>query len=157
MSDYDRIRRVYGVRRRFIPSIPPGAATSGVFSWDNQAAQYDEDGPPGVGYFRGEVEEMEAKGHPDFYVDCLLYRGADGTLLGILNHYPMTDPVNRPPLEVAGNVNIWVHPDHYGQGIGTALFIEAQERWGPINLDQQRYTTPGANFAEALVRKGLAT
>lgn len=44
-------------------------------------------------------------------------------------------------------MNIWVRPDRQRRGIGTALVDACERRFGPINLDQQRYTAAGADFA----------
>lgn len=111
-----------------------------VYPWVSQAMQYPAKGDPGVGYFAGEV----GGGKPP--VDCILYRGDDGRLLGILNHYP----VDYPPWEKAGNVNIWVHPQALRNGIATKMLDEAMSRWS-IDLDQQRFTRAGADFATAYV------
>ena len=78
----------------------------------------------------------------------LLYRNEHGVLLGILNHYP----VDYPPWERAGNVNIWVREDHRREGIATRLLGEAMHKW-EINLDQQRFTQSGVDFANAFVQE----
>lgn len=117
---------------RFKATMPP------AFHWASQAEQYPRTGPAGISYFAGEVGD----GFPP--VDCLLYRGDEGTLLGILNHYS----VDYPPWEKAGNVNLWVYPYAFHRGIGTALLDEAMRRW-EIDLDQQRYTHAGAAFVTA--------
>lgn len=116
--------------------------TDGVLGWESQVVQYDASGPAGISYFAGEV----GKGLPP--VDCLLYRGTDGGLLGILNHYA----VDYPPFEKAGNVLVLVHPEHRRSGIGMALMLEALDRWD-IDPDQQKYSRGGI----ALVKKFLTT
>lgn len=107
------------------PERPPlnlvaNVADEQMSTWESQAGQYPPTGPPGISYFRGELNDQ-------FYVDCLLYRDETGTLAGILNHYPM----DIPPLQHAGDKNIWVHPQRRRQGIGTALLLESFFRWGP--------------------------
>jgi ribosomal protein S18 acetylase RimI-like enzyme len=113
-----------------------------MFPWETQAEQYPSTGPSGISYFRGELE-----GSP--HVDCLLYRNEAGELLGILNYYS----VDMAQLEKAGNVNIWIHPEHQRQGIGTLLLDEADKRYGPLNFRQQRYTEAGVAFTERYLRR----
>lgn len=109
-----------------------------VYSFASQAWQYAQFGVPGVSYYRGWLDVRT-------YVNCLLFRDEHGLLIGVLNHYP----IGRP-LEKAGNVNIFIHPAHKRQGIGTALVTECIKRWGPINFDQQRYTPEGSAFVQSL-------
>ena len=116
----------------FRVSIP----TDLLFSWESQASQYPAYGTPGVTYFPGVTEYGT--------VDCLLYRSDAGIVIGILNHYGFDSP-----WEKTGNVNIWVRRDQRRKGIGTALITEADRRW-PINLDQQRFTPDGVEFAQRL-------
>lgn len=118
------------------------ASLPDVYSWDSQVRQYPRTGRPGVEYFAGVIPDVMT-------VDCLLYRDADGLVVGILNHYP----VDNLPLERAGNVNIWVHPDWKRKGIGSLLWQEASYRWD-INLAQQRFTLSGAHLANHLYEKG---
>lgn len=114
-----------------------------ALSWESQARQYPETGPAGFSYFPGETEAGT--------VDCLLYRDISGTLLGILNYYPM----DFPPWEKAGNVNMWVMPSRQRQGIGSALWKEACNRWD-IALEGQRFTVAGARLANHLAKAGFA-
>ncbi|GAB3952471.1 hypothetical protein GCM10029976_090730 [Kribbella albertanoniae] len=109
----------------------------GMFSWQGQAQQYPRTGDPGISYFRGDVP-----GHGLGYVDCLLYRNADGELVGILNHFP----ADMPPYEDKGNVTLLVRPDHQRQGIGSRLWAEAVERYG-VKFEGQSFTEDGAHFA----------
>lgn len=109
-----------------------------IFAFAPQAAQYPQFGVPGVSYYKGVVS-------PKVWVDCLLWRDQHGVVLGILNHYSVAND-----WEAVGNVNVFVHPDHKRQGIGTALVAECVARWGPINLEQQKFSPEGAAFFEHL-------
>lgn len=126
---------------RLQPTIDPAF----LFSWDSQFCQYPGTGPPGIAYFRGDIE-------PGVWVDCLLYRDPAGRLIGILNHYPMR--IEFGPLsenvEEPGNVNTWVHPDYQGLGVGRALHRAAWERWA-IDYTRQRYTPAGLAFVRRLL------
>jgi GNAT superfamily N-acetyltransferase len=117
--------------------VDPLIQAAGVYSWASQARQYPALGRPGISWLGGET--------PHGTVDCLLWRDPNRRLRGILNHYPF----DVPGLEVAGNVNLWVHPQWQRQGIGSALVREAQRRWS-VDLSRQRYTTAGAALADAL-------
>lgn len=106
-----------------------------AFPWSSQVVQYERVGPPdAIIYVAGAVA-------PGKVVDCLLYYGPNGRLAGILNHYP----VDMPPHEVKGSVNIWIDPECQRQGIGTRLLDAARARW-TVDLDRQRYTDQGARF-----------
>ena len=123
-----------------------------IYSWASQVWQYPEYGVPGLSYFLGRINRNGSTA-TDFLgagqkVDCLLWRDEHGLVIGVLNHYPTDFPLER-----AGNVNVFIEPSHKRQGIGTALVAEANRRWGPINMDQQRYTPEGAAFAERLDEK----
>jgi GNAT superfamily N-acetyltransferase len=110
-----------------------------MFTWESQVTQYPETGPPGISYFRGQVTD-------EVFVDCLLYRDETGELVGILNHYPTA----LPPYERQGGRNIWVHPDRRRQGIGTALILEAQIRFGRGPGGDPKLTNAGLSFMRAL-------
>lgn len=110
--------------------IMPGS--DGVLTWDSQVVQYPSDGPVGLSYFSGTMSD----GVPP--VDCLLYRGNDGKLLGIANYYA----VDYPPYERAGNYLILVDPEHRREGIARALLAEMDARWG-VDFSQQKYSTKG--------------
>jgi GNAT superfamily N-acetyltransferase len=110
-----------------------------MFSWESQVAQYPPTGPPGISYFRGNLTD-------ELFVDCLLSRDENGELVGILNHYPN----DIPPHEQRGGRNIWVHPDRRGQGIGTALTLEALIRFGPPPGGGPKLTDAGLAFAKRL-------
>jgi GNAT superfamily N-acetyltransferase len=84
-------------------------------------------------------------------IDCLLWRDDDGILRGIVNHYP----VDYPPYEKAGNVNIWVDPTCRRTGIASQLWAEAVKRWN-VRFQEQRFTQDGVAFARA-VRRGSTT
>lgn len=127
------------VRRRAAPTSPV-MMPNPAYSFESQARQYLPLGEPGIGYFAGVIESHLPP------VDCLLWRDTHGLVRGILNHYP----IDYPPWEHAGNVNIWVHPDFQRRGIATALVDECEERWGPINFDQQQYSDSGLAFMRAV-------
>lgn len=108
--------------------------------WDQQVSQYPRKGPPGLSYFRGEMG-----GPDDWYVDCLLWRDKKGKLLGAVNHYP----VDMPPHELKGNINVMVDPAHQGEGIGKTLLKAAVKRWD-VNLDQQNWTPKGDRLRQSV-------
>ncbi|GEM_PF-5193614 len=116
--------------------IVPTVSDQTFLSWESQASQYPQQGPPGITYLRGQAS-------PTYYVDCLLYRDEDGGLLGILNHYP----IEIPKYQREGSVNIWVHPAHRRSGVGRALIAEAVERW-EIRRHGQDLTESGAELVE---------
>ena len=128
--------------------LPANVSDEQMYSWASQAAQYPAIGPPGISYFRGNLND-------ELFVDCLLYRDEKGELVGILNHYPM----EIPPLERAGAQNVWVRPDRRRQGIGSALTKEAFMRWtnvptaGFSGVDDMRLTDSGARMVEGLLEK----
>lgn len=107
-----------------------------VFTFESQVCQYPHVGAPGIEYFAGDVGD----GKPP--VDCLLWRDEQGLVRGILNHYP----VDYPPHEKAGNVNLYVHPDWGRRGIATALMHEGERRYGLTRWDQQRYSPAGLQW-----------
>lgn len=107
------------------------AQQTGVFEFNAQADQYPTTGQPGIGYFKGEIDDAH-------HVDALLYRDDKGKVVGILNHYPM----DILPYERAGNVNVMVRPDQQRKGIGLKLLREADKRW-KINFQQQSYSRAG--------------
>jgi GNAT superfamily N-acetyltransferase len=134
--------------------VPEGMVT---YSFESQKRQYPQKGDPGIRYFAG-----ESKGYG--VVDCLCFRDGSGELIGVLNHYP-TDALNphygtllgtlfgEPEyLEYAGNVNIFIDPDHKREGIATELLEEAESRWH-IDLQQQRYTDEGVEFITRYLEK----
>ena len=113
-----------------------------MYSWESQVTQYPRTGPPGISYFRGNVTD-------EIFVDCLLYRDETGELVGILNHYPTA----VPPYERQGGRNIWVHPGRRRQGIGTALILEAQIRFGRGPEGDPKMTDAGLQFMKRLEDK----
>lgn len=119
--------------------IVPTVTDRAFLTWESQVSQYPEHGPPGISYMRGQLT-------PTHHVDCLLYRDEEGTLLGILNHYP----ADLPPAQREGSVNIWVHPAHRRSGIGRALVLEAVERW-EVRRFAQNFTKSGAELFEDTV------
>lgn len=122
-----------------MPEFKPTIPQDQLYSWGSQVCQYPYKGEPGISYQEGPI--------PSGIVHCLLYRNEKGHVRGILNYFDFLTEWEKP-----GNVNIWVHPRHQGEGIGTALWNEAVRRWG-VTLSGQRFTEAGAKFAEALHRK----
>lgn len=122
-------------RHRYEGTVPE------ALSWSSQVVQYQDAPPPeqvpAITYYPGETHLGT--------VDCLLYWveiGGKPRIVGILNHYP----IDMPPWERAGNVNIFVRKSHQRQGIGTALWTEASGRW-PVRLENQKFTAEGAAWA----------
>jgi ribosomal protein S18 acetylase RimI-like enzyme len=131
--------------------IPP------AFSWESQARQYAENGAPGLTLEQHMVEvdtgievfdvPAELAGPGVSVVDCLLFRGEDGSLVAILNHYD-----GKNPLEAADAVNLWVRPDRQREGIGKMMTREAMQRWPGVRLENQRYTATGVYLLRSLTR-----
>lgn len=128
-----------------------------AFDWDSQVVQYPEAGEPGISYFHGEVPETKG-------VDCLLYRGDDGKVIGILNHFPedIPNPYYDTPMgrmlgasryiERAGNYTVMVDPAHRRKGIGMALTREGVKRFG-LDLLAQTNTREGAELDRAYLER----
>ena len=146
MTIRTRTRQQRRAMVRALKKMRPTLDPRFLFAWHEQVWQYPEHGPVGVGYFRGEVP-ADRQAYCGPYVDCLLYRGENGDLLGILNHYPVDCT-----LETAGSVNTWVHPEHWGKGIATALHAEANRRWA-IDYTKQRFTPAGLAFTIRFLEK----
>ncbi len=118
-----------------------------VASWESQAEQHDYRGQPGIHLER---RHLGTPGAGDFIqLDCLLYRDKRGLLVGILNHHAHD---GNNPLDREGSISMWVKPGHQRQGIGTALLLDAMQRWR-IDLARQRYTTEGLWFVNGLLRR----
>lgn len=113
-----------------------------VLPWEGQVIQYPQGGVPGITYFAGDVSEFYPGKPP---IHTLLFRHLDGHVIGILNYYE----VDYPPYEKAGNVNVFVDPQHRRKGVATALVRQAETRWG-IDYRAQRYSAAGAALAAAL-------
>lgn len=97
----------------------------GVFSWQGQALQYDQVGPPGEIVFRVFIDNGVA-------INTLLYYDPEVKLLaGILNHYPRgAQRWDGAWLERPGNVNVFVHPDaDDSEAVYAKLMAEATRRW----------------------------
>jgi GNAT superfamily N-acetyltransferase len=140
MPEHDPLERQTELRRLNITANVPDEQ---MYSWESQAAQYPQTGPPGISYVRGQVSD-------ELFVDCLLYRDENGDLVGILNHYP----VDFPPYEREGDENIWVHPSRRRQGIATALLLEARVRWRRFQrADNLKVTGSGVQFLSGLAEK----
>lgn len=133
------------------PTIPAMA-----YTWASQERQFPNKGPAGITYEQNHVEvarvtHRHTGAHvpvlADSPVDCLVHRSHKGTVTGILYHYP----VDMPPWERAGNVNVMVHPRRQRRGIGSALVAEALRRWPEIDPGQQDYTPDGAALVNAIL------
>ena len=126
-----------------LPDLTPSIRDDRMHSWESQAAQYPEIGPPGISHYR---EELIG----GIFVDCLLYRDEQGELVGILNHYP--DAI--PPYERAGDQTMWVRPANRRQGIGSALARDAFFRWGAsLNYDFSKLSETGSKFTQGVEDK----
>jgi GNAT superfamily N-acetyltransferase len=104
--------------------------------------QYPARGPRGISYYAGHPESF------DGVIDCLLFRDKSGKVRGILNHYP----IDFPPLERAGAVNVWVEPRWRRRGVGMKLIAEADRRWR-IDFSKQRCTNAGVRLIEAYLAR----
>lgn len=122
-----------------------------IYSFQSQVVQYPQNGPSGISYFRGASPWMEEQGK---WVDALLFRDDNGRIRGILNHYPfeLIDPENPSIREKQGNINIFIDPLYKNKQVGTKLLNEAMTRYD-VDLNQQDYSTEGAAFINAFVRK----
>lgn len=112
--------------------------------WDSQVWQYDELGEPGVTV---QSEEITLWGQKTV-VDSVLYRGEDGKLLGILNHFNENNIWQKP-----GSCNLWIKPGHQRQGIASALLREAWHRWH-LRYEDQDWTAAGDAWLKGLVELG---
>lgn len=122
---------------RFRPTIPDELS----LPFESQRVQYPEVGEAGLEH------RIEQDGHfPDRDIHCILWRDESGRTVGILNYYPH----DFPPYELAGNVNVYIDPDHARNGVASRLMEHALEHWD-IDFTQQNYTVAGARFAEAFV------
>lgn len=131
----------------------------GAFSWESQARQYAEFGPPGISL---ESHYLDMASDREVYplgadltdpnvtcINCLLHRDSDGRLDGILNHYD-----GKNPLERKDAINLWVRPDSQRRGIGTALVREAVGRWPGIDYRELRYTQDGLGLLKRFIESG---
>jgi GNAT superfamily N-acetyltransferase len=128
--------------RKAVADKPVTVDEATVYSWESQAKQYPEVGPPGTSTFQVPLTEGR-------HVNCVLHRDTDGALLGILNHYP----VDIPPWERKYTLNVWVHPDRRGEGIGTRLVMAAMEQGWPISVEDIKVTGPGGALTRSVARR----
>ncbi|HWE55148.1 MAG TPA: GNAT family N-acetyltransferase [Acidimicrobiales bacterium] len=141
----DRLQLSQAQRLAIRKAVAEKQATVGedtVYSWESQANQYPLMGPPGATAFQLPPAR-------DRQVNCVLFRGEGGDLLGILNHYP----VDLPPLEQKYTLNVWVHPDRRGEGIATRLVLAAMQQGWPISVEDVRATGPGLALTRSVARR----
>lgn len=140
-------------------ALPEATVPTGLLNmaWEEQAAQYPKRGVPGVSMFVGVVEiggitrqsNGEKVGRIRYEIDSLLYRNSKGAVIGILQWFGEGAPMD---LQQEGDFNVLVHPRRQRRGIGLTLMQEADDRWGPLNLQQQMFTPEGRALAEAFLR-----
>jgi hypothetical protein len=128
--------------------LPPATVPSGGYrdGFARCVNDYPRSGVPGLSYYLGVVNigdivtDHGGKGRVRYEVDNLLFRNRKGAVIGILQYFGDGAPME---LEQPGNFNVFVHPRRYRRGIGLALMLEADRRWGPLNLHQQTFTPAG--------------
>ena len=113
-----------------------------MFSWESQAGQYPPLGPPGISTMRMRFEDGR-------WINCLLYRESGGSLVGILNHYP----VDLPPWEQKFTINVWVHPAHRSKGIATEMVLGAMQEGWPISVEDLKVTGSGLALTRSVARR----
>lgn len=103
----------------------------GMFSWQGQAMQYDQLGPPNEIVYR-RYHEGQAT-----FVDCLLHYDKAGKLDGILNTYPFgAQSPDGMVTEHPGSVNAFIRPDVADQdGLYKLMLTDARRRWPDIGED----------------------
>jgi len=98
----------------------------GMYTWEGQALQYDQLGPPGEIIYRRFVEQMATP----ITIETLLCYDNTGRLTGIANYYP--EPVfehTGRQIEKPGNLNLFIRPDEGSKTVVAALTAETQRRW----------------------------
>lgn len=108
--------------------------------WQVIATKFAQKGMPGITYLKAEYS-------PEQWIETFVYRDECGNLLGIIDYFP----VDTIPHEKKGNVNIFVHPEHRGKGVGLALLKKGDERWD-IDFDKQQYTYSGLKLVKSYQR-----
>lgn len=105
----------------------------GTFSFEGQKWHYDQMGPPGEIVYRQYYDDGSAEPRgwgTQTHIDCLLYYGVGGRLVGILNHYPhgAWDKETGKQIERPGNVNLTL-PEGDPHGARPKLLAEGKRRW----------------------------
>lgn len=137
MESSSRIRHYRGHRLQIHPEMV-------AFSFESQVKQYPLEGEPNtIELYLGVQEGF------DVPINCLLFRDEVGEVRGILNHYP----IDYPPFERAGNVNVFVDPTFRRRGVAIRLIQEAEDRFGPLDLEQQRLTREGYELVKSIIRR----
>jgi GNAT superfamily N-acetyltransferase len=96
-------------------------------TWESLASSVPRKGPPGITHYAG-VHQV------------LVYRDENGIFRG---RVMLESEWKNHGFEL--KLEILVDPDHWREGIGTALMNEAVKRW-KINFRAQSYTPYGAVF-----------
>jgi hypothetical protein len=108
----------------------------GTYSWQGQALQYDQFGPP------GEIVYRRFFGDQGLPVDTLLAYDDEGDLAGVFNFYPQGGPmdIDGTVLEQPGNANSFIRPDLEEREPGKLyeqLRAEAHRRGWPVAEDNK--------------------
>lgn len=126
------------------PRRVPGSVTH---TWISQAWQYNRPDVPKTK--NGIVHWTVPKDEAPVPIECLLFYGSDGRLVGILNYYPEGSPLGEKPHDTL----TLVMPSMRRCGIGKALLREALKRWPQIDLLKQAYTDEGWALARTLIQE----
>jgi hypothetical protein len=118
--------------------IEHNRARFGVFSWQGQAPQYDQLGPPGEIVYRRYFDGRPLDGKGKAIIDTLLHYDDRGYLDGILNTYPFgAANADGSKLDDPGDVTLTLRPDvdTPGGGVRALLVADALRRWPDITVE----------------------